>query len=978
MRVEVCYCRSGLDSRGSRLGAETLDVFLWDGLPELSEALVSSVFADPVVQFAVSDGSGPERCPAKGWTWLVEVSTKAGVTNPMAITAREALESVLDGPLGTEAVVQTAVLWVFSSPPDPEGILALTAALHNPLIQQAAVITRKEWDEGKRLPALYPTVHGHGSRPVEAVGLSSLNGDALVALSKQRLLALTLTEMEAIQRYFLEPSTQEHRRTVGLPSEPTDVELEMIAQTWSEHCKHKIFGADIAYSDTETGRSMQIHSLYSTYIKQTTKDLEKSRPFLRSVFHDNSGVVQFDEETLVCFKVETHNSPSALDPFGGAITGIVGVNRDIMGTGKGAKPIFNTNYLCFGDPSTPPDEIPAGLLHPRTVLRGVHQGIVEGGNHSGIPTVAGGFLFDESYKGKPLVFCGTGGILPAEINGEASFIKHIDAGDLVVMLGGRIGQDGIHGATFSSLALDEASPTSAVQIGDPITQKKMLDFLLEARDLGLYKGITDNGAGGLSSSLGEMAESSRGVRIDLELCPLKYEGLAPWEILVSESQERMSLAVDSETIEPFLALAARRGVEGTVIGQFTGDGWVDIRYQGRPVGALSLDFLHKGLPPMKLKAVWVAPNRRALSLPQDLDLSNALLRLLADPTVASKEGLVRQYDHEVQARSVVKPFCGERKDGPTEGAVLKMRTDSDRGLTVTHGVCPRYGDVDPYQMAFNAVDEAYRAHIALGGNPDFASVLDNFCWPDPVESPWTPDGAYKLAQLVKTCQGLRDACLAYGLPLISGKDSMKNDAVMDGKKVSIRPTLLVSLMGVIEDVNKAMTTDFLAAGDVIVLLGDSRPELAGSTLEKILGTELGGVPTVDPKRALSLYQAVSKALGRGLFQSLHDLSDGGLAVALAESALGGRLGARITLDELPGPGGTNAELLFGESPSRFLATVAPAKLDEFRKVLRGQSYAVIGVVVPEQRIAVDCGAKTVLTVTMNEVLAAWTSLEASR
>ena len=960
------------------MGAQTLDVYLWEGLPPLGQDVVAEIFADPVVQVAVCDGRGLDAVPLSDWTWAVEISFKAGVTNPTAITAREALETALGKPVGDEAVVQTAVLWAFSRPAEPSAIRTLVAELHNPLIQQAVVLTRQEWDAGKRFPVLYPTVHGQGSRPVDTLPLTTLSPDALVKLSKERLLALTLPEMESIQVWYRDPQTQAHRREVGLPPEPTDVELEMIAQTWSEHCKHKIFAAHIAYADTVTGETAEIRSLYSTYIKQTTKDLEKTRPFLRSVFHDNSGVVQFDDDTLVCFKVETHNSPSALDPFGGAITGIVGVNRDILGTGKGAKPIFNTNYLCFGDPTTPPDEIPAGLLHPKTVLRGVHQGIVEGGNHSGIPTVAGGFLFDESYKGKPLVFCGTGGLLPSRVNGEDSFVKHIDAGDLVVMLGGRIGKDGIHGATFSSLALDETSPTSAVQIGDPITQKKMLDFLLEARDLGLYKGITDNGAGGLSSSLGEMAESSGGVRIDLDLCPLKYHGLAPWEILVSESQERMSLAVDPSTIGAFLALASRRGVEGAVIGKFTNDGWVDIRYEGKPVGALSLEFLHHGLPPMKLRAVWTPPQRKAVSPPAGLDLSQTLLRLLSDPTVASKEGLVRQYDHEVQGRSVIKPFCGEKMDGPTEGAVLKLRPESDRGLTVTHGICPRIGDLDPYQMAMNAVDEAYRAHIALGGLPDNASVLDNFCWPDPVESASAPDGAYKLAQLVKTCQGLRDACLAYGLPLISGKDSMKNDAVMNGKKVSIRPTLLVSLMGVIGDVNRAMSTDFLAAGDVILLLGDTEGALVGSTLEKVLGTELTGVPEVVPKNALSLYRAVAAALDRGLVRSLHDLSDGGLAVALAESALGGRLGARVTIDELPGSAQTDAEKLFGESPSRFLATVEPGRLDEFKKVLRGQSCAEIGVVVAEPRVAVDRDAQTVLSVSLDEILLAWNGLERNR
>jgi len=975
MRAEVCFLRPGLDSRGARHSAETLDVYLWEGLPPLSHNDLSQVFTDTVVQKTVFDGSGPDQSPLAHWSWLVEISYRAGVTNPVAITAREAIESAFGRPLDSKAVVQTATLWLFPESSDEAARNQKVAALHNPLIQQAIVITRQEWDQGKRLPHLYPRVMDSATPQVQSIPLRALEAPALEALSKSRLLALALNEMQAVQGYYLTPEVEAHRRSLGLSLEPTDVELEMIAQTWSEHCKHKIFAAHIDYTDRETGETSHIQSLYSTYIKQTTRDLEPTRTDLKSVFHDNSGVVEFDDETLVCFKVETHNSPSALDPFGGAITGIVGVNRDIMGTGKGAKPIFNTNYLCFGDPSTPPEDIPAGLLSPRTVLRGVHQGIIEGGNHSGIPTVAGGFLFDESYLGKPLVFCGTGGILPAQVNGEAAYLKHIDAGDLVVMLGGRIGKDGIHGATFSSLALDETSPTSAVQIGDPITQRKMLDFLLEARDLGLYKGITDNGAGGLSSSLGEMAESSGGVRIDLERCPLKYHGLAPWEILVSESQERMSLAVDSSTIDEFLTLAAKREVEGTVIGQFTNDGWVDLRYNGTAVGALSLEFLHQGLPPMKLRAEWTRPERRAVPVPNTKDWGPLLLRILADPTVASKEGLVRQYDHEVQARSVVKPFCGEQRDGPTEGAVLKLKPHSNRGLTVTHGVCPRYGDLDPYQMALNAVDEAYRAHIALGGDPDRASALDNFCWPDPVESSSTPDGAYKLAQLVKTCQGLRDACLAYGLPLISGKDSMKNDAVMNGRKVSIRPTLLVSLMGIHNDVTKAMTTDFLAPGDIILLLGSSRAELAGSTLEKILGQSLAGVPTVDLKTSASLYRCVSQGLDKRLFQSLHDLSDGGLAAALAESSLGGRLGAKI---ELPSGQLSDADALFGESPSRFLASVSPHNKNQVLELLQGQPCVVLGMVTTEPRVQIVRRSRTLLDLSLDEILAAWNALEAVR
>jgi phosphoribosylformylglycinamidine synthase II len=796
----------------------------------------------------------------------------------------------------------------------------------------------------------------------------------LLNLSKDMLLALSLEEMKAIQQHYSEEKTKTSRAELQLPADPTDVELEMLAQTWSEHCKHKIFAANIDYEDSETGEKKTIQSLFNTYIKQTTEDLWDKRPFLRSVFHDNSGVIAFDEKTLVCFKAETHNSPSALDPYGGAITGIVGVNRDILGTGKGAKPIFNTNVLCFGDPNTPEADIPRGLLHPRQVLEGVHKGIVDGGNHSGIPTVAGGFVFDESFKGKPLVFCGTGGIIPAEILGEEGHINHIEPGDAVVMVGGRIGKDGIHGATFSSLALDEESPTSAVQIGDPITQKKMTDFLLEARDLGLYKGITDNGAGGISSSLGEMAETSGGVRIDLHKCPLKYQGLAPWEILVSESQERMSLSVDPTKLQDFLALSAKRGVESTEIGQFTDHGTVEIYYGDRVVGLLSLEFLHDGVPKMQIPARWKAPRKSAsLSLPP-LDANRVLLDLLQDPTIASKENLVRQYDHEVQARSVVKPFTGIKMDAPTDGAVLLVDPESPKALSVTHGIYPRYSDYDTYDMAMCAVDEAYRAHIALGGHPDQAAALDNFCWPDPILSEACPDGPYKMAQLVRANEGLRKACMDYGLPLISGKDSMKNDAVLDGEKVSIRPTLLISLMGILENRDRAMTTDFLREGEALYILGTTNWALGGSSLEKILGKELGAGPKVDTGQALANYQKLADFIQKGDVSSVHDLSDGGLAVALAESALGGGLGAMISIDGLPTSEALSPEAaLFSESPSRFLVSL-PQDLRALWEEVFGNQTAYLGETTKEKKIIINAQGKALIDLSLDAVERAWKSL----
>jgi phosphoribosylformylglycinamidine synthase len=814
---------------------------------------------------------------------------------------------------------------------------------------------------------VYPATVAPSPVEVRTIALAGLSDAGLEELSRKRLLFLSLDEMKAIRRYYAGEAKGTGRRKKGLPDDPTDVELEMIAQTWSEHCKHKIFAARIDYSGD--GRRETIDSLFATYIKKTTETLAEKRGDLKSVFHDNSGVVDFDGEYVVCIKAETHNSPSALDPYGGAITGIVGVNRDILGTGIGARPIFNTNVLCFGEPSARREDVPKGLLHPRRVLAGVHHGIVDGGNQSGIPVAAGGFLFDESYTGKPLVFCGTAGILPARINGRNSWEKRIEPGDLAVMAGGRIGKDGIHGATFSSAALDEASPTSAVQIGDPITQKKLADFLLEARDLDLYKGITDNGAGGLSSSLGEMAQHSGGIRILLEKCPLKYSGLAPWEILVSESQERMSLSVAPGKIGEFLALARRRGVEAAVVGEFTDSGRVDVLYEDRHVGSLSMDFLHDGLPKMRLRAEWKAPVLPAAD-PGGPDPKDALLGLLAEPNIASKEPLIRQYDHEVQAGSVIKPFAGTRADGPTDGGVFRPRFDSDRGLTITHGICPRMSAIDAYDMAVLAVDEAYRAHIALGGEPDMASALDNFCWPDPVESPDTPDGAYKLAGLVRACWGLRDACLAYNLPLVSGKDSMKNDARIGGRKVSVKPTLLVTVMGIISDCRRALTTDFKAPGGLIYLLGESDGALGGSCYEKILRRPLGPGPKADLAAASSMYRKFHEAAAAGLAATCHDVSDGGLAVALAESCLGGRLGAVIDADGLPG--GLQG-ILFGEGPSRFVVEVKPENAGAFERVMAGSACRKIGSVSADDVLVIRRGGAEILRAGLDEIETAWKS-----
>jgi phosphoribosylformylglycinamidine synthase len=957
--------------------AAVLDVYLLSGLRGFTPALAAEVFLDPVAQRMFVDEPGAGSV-LPDWNLLVEVTYRAGVANPEALTAREAVGGALGRELDEGEIVQTARQYAFVTRGDPASCgKKIASLLYNPLIERARVILPGEWERGERFPGVYPHKVAESPVTVEAVRLSGLADAELEKLSRGRMLSMSLEELRAVRGWYEKAETRELRAARGLPPDPTDVELEMIAQTWSEHCKHKIFAAFIEY--TEDGKTEVIDSLFATYIKNTTEILARKRPDLKSVFHDNSGVVEFDGETLVCVKAETHNSPSALDPYGGAITGIVGVNRDILGTGMGARPIFNTNVLCFGEPDTPADEVPVGLIPPREVLSGVHRGIVDGGNQSGIPVVAGGFLFDESFTGKPLVFCGTGGILPAKVNGRPAWEKRIEAGDLAVMAGGRVGKDGIHGATFSSAALDEESPTSAVQIGDPITQKKLTDFLLEARDLDLYKGITDNGAGGLSSSLGEMAQSCGGVRIDLDKCLLKYAGLAPWEILVSESQERMSFAVDPAKIGEFIGLAKRRGVEAVVVGEFTSSGFADITWKGKTVGALSMDFLHAGLPRMRLRARWETPKwaeSRDPAFGGDAgNLKEIFLKLLAEPNIASKESLIRQYDHEVQGGSVVKPFTGTMSDAPTDGGVLRPRYDSVQGLTITHGICPRLSDFDAYDMAVAAVDEAYRAHIALGGDPGRASALDNFSWPDPVRSADTPDGEYKLAQLVRACRGLRDACLAYNLPLISGKDSMKNDARIGGKKVSVKPTLLVTVMGIIPDCGGALTTDFKTPEDYIYLLGEGDGGLGGSYYEKVTGADKNpggrGCPAkANPQEAARVYHAFYAAARKGLVSSCHDVSDGGLAVCLAESCLGGRLGCRVFLE------GDAAGELFSEAPSRLMAGVKPQDAAGFEKEFAGLPCRRIGEVTAESVLEITVGGHR-LRAGLEEIESAWKSFSRS-
>ena len=923
------------------------DSFVLDRIlsPEQLKLLSEEVFLDPVVQDVSVDE--PISLP---YDWLIEVGFRPGVTDNVARTAREAIQRTLGVKFSSDEGVYSRKLYFLSGPISKhEAERIARDLLANELIQTWTVYS----PEADRSAVSVPKVSSLSEIRVQTIDLN-VSDDELLRISKDGVLALTLDEMKVVQRFFNDESYIDLRLSNGLSTVITDCELEAIAQTWSEHCKHKIFNAIIDY-ETEK-ETIVIDSLFKSYIQKSTSEIRSrlgADDYCLSVFKDNAGVIKLDEDWNLVVKVETHNSPSALDPYGGALTGIVGVNRDPFGTGMGSKLIFNTDVFCFA----PPDfkgSLPPRLLHPRRVFEGVREGVEHGGNKSGIPTVNGAVVFDERYLGKPLVFCGTAGLMPREINGKPGHLKKACPRDRIVMVGGRIGKDGIHGATFSSEELHEGSPVSAVQIGDPITQKRMTDFLLLARDKDLYTSITDNGAGGLSSSVGEMATEAGGARLWLNRAPLKYEGLQPWEILLSEAQERMTVAVPADKIESFMSLAQAMDVEASDLGEFTNDGMFTVYWENDTVALLPLEFLHDGLPKMRLKALWKSPTHVDPEIRLESDWTPVLKKLLGRWNVCSKESLIRQYDHEVQAGSIIKPLIGVSNDGPGDSAVVRPVLDRHVGVAVGCGIVPRYSDIDTYHMMACAIDEAVRNIVCVGANPDHMAGLDNFCWCDPVQSLKTPDGEYKLAQLVRANQALYDMCTVYGIPCISGKDSMKNDYSIGDTKISIPPTVLFTAVGVVPDVRMCVTPDFKKSGDVIYVLGMTRNETGASEYFGMHGVVGNLVPkVVNPNESIEMYRAVHRAMTEGLLVSAHDVSDGGLAVAIAECCFSGGLGALVSTRGMAVKDiHRDDDLLFSESPSRFVISVRPENALRVEEMLSAFPVSRVGHVTttPELRI----------------------------
>jgi len=824
---------------------------------------------------------------------------------------------------------------------------------------------------------------------LKTVPLRAMSDEQLAELSRSGQLYLSLVEMQTIQKYFEEEGR-----------DPVDVELETIAQTWSEHCSHKTLAGRIHYkefvSESRTDDESQ-YSQLSTLNSQPSRDIQfenmlKETIFAAtmhireqlgdddwcvSVFQDNAGIVRFDDSQNVCFKVETHNHPSALEPYGGANTGIGGVIRDPLGTGLGARPVCNTDVFCFAPPDTPHESLPPGVLHPKVVAKGVVAGVRDYGNRMGIPTVNGAVFFDERYLGNPLVYCGNVAMIPAD-----KCEKRMRSGDFIVAVGGRTGRDGIHGATFSSAELTHESETlsgGAVQIGNAVVEKMLADVLLEARDRGLYSAITDCGAGGFSSAVGEMGEET-GAEVWLEKAPLKYAGLSYTEIWISEAQERMVLAVPPDNWTEFRQLCESEGVEATIIGKFTQTKRLVLKYDDHLVADVSMEFLHDGRPPVVRDAIYQASRER--QRPEFVDRESApvadapgspydeqLRAILSSLNVCSKEWIIRQYDHEVQAGSVVKPLVGAANDGPSDAAVVRPLLTSNRGLAIANGMNPRYGDLDSYWMAASAIDEAVRNCVAIGADPKRIAILDNFCWGN-TEKPEV------LGSLVRAALGCRDTAIAFGTPFISGKDSLNNEfsyvegepAVrsdrlqpVDGpaeaghyeppptsrRTVSIPPSLLISALGQLDDVAQAVTMDLKQSGNLLYQIGETKAELGGSHYSEVGGrrSEVGNVPIVKLERAPRIFAAVHQAISKGLIRSCHDLSEGGLAVALAEMSFAGGLGADVSLESLSEATHlVDDVLLFSESNTRFVAEVEPQCRAEFEACFAGLPLFLLGTV----------------------------------
>lgn len=769
--------------------------------------------------------------------------------------------------------------------------------------------------------------------------LTSASNEQLLQVSKELGLGLNLEEMKAIEKYF---SVKERN--------PTDVELQTIGQTWSEHCYHKTFKGDVV-----TGKGI-IKSLFKTYIAKVTKELNPD--WCLSVFEDNAGIIDFDKSFAVAAKVETHNHPSAIEPFGGAATGVGGVIRDILGVW--AEPIACTDVLGFGPLNYEHDKLPAGVKHPKYIFSGVVSGIGCYGNNMGIPTVNGAIYFDESYVGNVVVYCGCIGILP-----KNKFVKNAKPGDIILLVGGKTGRDGIHGVTFASAELTEKSEEisrPAVQIANPIEEEKLKRAIIEVRDRQLGSAITDLGGGGLSSAVGETAKKSGcGAHVELEKVPLKHLGVAPWEIYISESQERMLLLVPEKNLRDVLEIFENEDVEATPIGKFTEDKILKISYHRYKVAEIEIEFLFKP-PKAQRTAKWKAPSYKEPGFPEPEELTKEVLKVLSSPNVASKESVIRTYDHEVKGNTALKPLQG-RYAGPSDAAVLKPLADSWKGIVISCGMNPNYGKIDPYWMAASSIDEAVRNNTAVGGRR--IALLDNFTWGNPEKTD-------RMSALVRACQACYHFAKGFGTPFISGKDSLYNESPLG----PVTPTLLITAVGVIPDVRKTVSMDVKQAGNLIYIVGQTYPELGGSEYYKLKDFLGKTVPKVRVSQARKIMKQIVKAIDLDYVEACHDLSEGGLAVAISEMAFTGDYGIDLYSKNIPRPKSMqrNDFILFSESNSRFLVEVQEKRRRDFEALMDGVAFSVVGKVKRGKRLLVyGTDDSTVVDVSLAELRNSWKS-----
>ena len=921
--------------------------------PNQLETIRCEIFTNPVTQESSYD---PLPIP---FDWTIWVGYRPGVRDNPGSTAVEAIEDTLGMRLKPGEAVYTSKRFCLESQSLTADDVNIVAAelLANDFIQQWRVFASNGWDPQTGIGYIIPKVILDHQPTVATIPVDS--DAALRTVSDERSLALNPLDIPFIRNYFQDEEVQAGRAAVGL-SDPTDVELEYISQARSDHCNHNTFQGLFRYSEYGTDQAEIVDNLFKTCIQAPTLALKSKKNWVVSVLWDNAGVGRFDDDHFYVITGETHNSPSNMEAYGGAITGIVGIYRDPMGTGKGARLIMGSYGFCVGPRDYDGDLRPR--LHPRRLLDGVIEGVRDGGNKSGIPTTFGQIVFEPGYMGKCLVFVTAVGLMPALIDGKPADQKDIDPGDLVIMSGGRVGKDGIHGVTASSEVFSEHTPAGHVQIGDPYTQKKMHDFLLEARDLGLIKFITDNGGGGLSSSVGESARFSNGCTIELEKVPLKYEGLDQWEIWISESQERMTIAVSPENLDHFMDLSERHAVESTVIGTYTDTGKLHITYNGSTCAYVDLDLLTSGFPQWEFDAEWRSPVSRGLMEPvlkAPREYESLLLDLLARPNMASKEWVGRQYDHEVQGTSVIKPLVGAERDVNSDAAVIRPVLASCKGLAYAQALLPQYSAIDAYHMTSCTIDEAVRRIVAVGGNPDQIGGVDNFCWPSiQYDSQNNPDGKFKAAQLVRSCRALREFCLAYEIPLLSGKDSMYVDGHLSGRygethKISALETLQFATIGVVEDITKCVTMDIKVPGDLVYVVGTTRDELGGSEYYAHFGYLGLNVPEVRPQQFKRVYQAMAQAINADLAASVHGVFRGGLGIHFAMVAMGGNLGLNVDLGLVPREDTEHNDIvLFSESAGRFIVTIAPTHKAAFETLFKDLPCACIGTVTEDPCLCV--------------------------